>query len=216
MKLTYVTKAWFLGVSSFLLFACGNNDQEETEPNETTEEITETYDANDNAEDSVGNGTEDAETSGENENNKANDDAEDSEIHEQQNYLSELVSMNDEEREQHHRSLAIEGTELVDHVFDNLLLPGIHENTQFYEGRVNPEARVRIEFTESIEMNDRETVNPEVSEEGYFEVDLHDYEFYEGDGIIVRLTEDGYPREQIFSIPVYETQDGMEEVRVRE
>lgn len=130
-------------------------------------------------------------------------------------FVSEIVSMDEEERESHHRNMAVSEENLMDQVFDNLLLPGVHENTTYYEGRVGPDESVRVEFPDAEDMVDRTTTDLDVDEEGYFSIDLSEYDFQEGEVITFRIT-GGYPQEQVFEIPVHEAKDGMEEIHVRE
>ncbi|WP_252312495.1 hypothetical protein [Sinobaca sp. H24] len=80
--------------------------------------------------------------------------------------LSEIASMSPEERESHHRNLAADEEHVMDRVYDQLLLPGIHENTRSYEGRVGPEESIRFEFPNAENSTDRTIAEADVEEEG--------------------------------------------------
>lgn len=123
---------------------------------------------------------------------------------------SEIVSMGEGERESHHRNLAANEQHTMDSVYDRLLLPGIHENTASYGGRVSAEDSIRFEFPNA----ENETVDSTVGEDGYFRVDMTPYNFSEEETIIVRITGE-YPQEQVFELPVYSEEEGKEFIRVR-
>lgn len=130
-------------------------------------------------------------------------------------YMSDVVSMSDAERESYHRSLAAYEEDLSEKVFDQLLLPGVHENTTYYEGRVGSDEQVRLEYPGSEEIRNRKILDPTVDEEGYFYIDMTQFDLKAGESFILRIT-GGYPLEQVFELPVYEAQEGMEEIHVRE
>ncbi|WP_040983993.1 hypothetical protein [Oceanobacillus jeddahense] len=201
---------WLLAASSLLLFACGNDEASQSE-NDSTEETAESQDVDE------------GQANGQDEENGSDEEIEENQTESDQNEkgqqetyeLSEIVDMSEEEKEAHHRELAVQEEHLMDEVFENLLLPGIHENTVYYEGRVGPEEQVQLEFPDGDNPADSTTVQPQTAAEGYFSVDLSDYPFSSGEAITVRIT-GGYPQEQTFEIPVHEAEDGMEEVRVVE
>lgn len=130
-------------------------------------------------------------------------------------YMSEVVSMSEEERESYHRSLAAYEEDLSEKVFDQLLLPGVHENTTYYEGRVGSDKHVRLEYPGSEDILNRKSLDPTVDEEGYFYIDMSKFNLKAEESFILRIT-GGYPLEQVFELPVYEAQEGMEEIHVRE
>lgn len=127
---------------------------------------------------------------------------------------SEIVSMSEGERESHHRNLAANEHHTMDSVYDQLLLPGIHENTASYGGRVAAEDSIRFEFPNAENESDQEIVDPTVGEDGYFRVDMTPYNFSKGETIIVRITGE-YPQEQVFELPVYSEEEGKEFIKVR-
>lgn len=139
----------------------------------------------------------------------------DEDLEEAESKISELVSMSEEERETHHQSIAAEEDELTDEVFDNLLLPGVHENTKSYGGRVGPKDRIRFEFPDADNPENHSTVTPVLGEDGYFRVDMTQYDFSEGEIITVRISGEEYPHEQVFELPVYSAEEGVEFTQVR-
>lgn len=132
-----------------------------------------------------------------------------------QEQISEIADLNKEERHAHYEELAVSPENISDKVYENLLLPGIHENTKSYEGRVNPGEKVRFEFPDAEKASSRSTYDPEISEDGYFTVNVHAYEFKAGQNIRIYIT-NGYPHEQTFDLPVHEAKEGMENIRVKE
>lgn len=133
---------------------------------------------------------------------------------ETKSHLSEIVDFSKKERRAHHEELAGGPEHIQEKVYEHLMLPGIHENTKKYEGRINPGERIRFRFPDAEKFVDRSTDDPEVSEEGYFSINLAAYEFKAGQDILVSITK-GYPQEQTFTLTVNEAQEGMEEIRVR-
>lgn len=130
-------------------------------------------------------------------------------------YISEIVSFSEEERRAHNEKLAGEPEYIQDKVYEHLMLPGIHENTKKYEGRINPGERIRFTFPDAEKFHERSIYDPEISEDGYFTINLNAYEFKAGQDILVSIT-GGYPEEQTFKLTVNEAQKGMEDIRVRE
>ncbi|MDN6641109.1 MAG: LysM domain-containing protein [Tetragenococcus sp.] len=209
MKLRKLASFVLLTTLSFLLFACGNNEESEAGLN-STEGTVVSSDLDENTE-----GTQAEETSSEeNESTEITNEeqtASSEENKEEQFELSEIVSMSDERREAHHRSLA--GNDVQDKVFEHLLLPGVHENTVYYEGRVAPEERVRVILPDGATSAKRKDFDPNISEDGHFSMNLSDYDLKAGEEIMILITV-GYPREQTFSLPIHEAQEGKEESRV--
>lgn len=130
-------------------------------------------------------------------------------------YISELIDFSDKERRAHHEKLAGGPEYIQDKVYEHLMLPGIHENTKKYEGRINPGERIRFTFPDAEKFHERSIYDPEISEDGYFTINLNAYEFKAGQDILVSIT-GGYPEEQTFNLTVNEAQKGMEDIRVRE
>lgn len=130
-------------------------------------------------------------------------------------YISELIDFSDKERRAHHEKLAGRPEYIQDKVYEHLMLPGIHENTKKYEGRINPGERIRFTFPDAEKFHERSIYDPEISEDGYFTINLNAYEFKAGQDILVSIT-GGYPEEQTFKLTVNEAQKGMEDIRVRE
>lgn len=130
-------------------------------------------------------------------------------------YISELINFSEEERRAHHENLAEGSEHISDKVYKDLMLPGIHENTESYEGRINPDDKIRFTFPDADRFVDRTSYDPEISEDGYFMINLAEYEFKAGQDILISITK-GYPEEQIFTITVNEAQEGMKDIRLRE
>lgn len=130
-------------------------------------------------------------------------------------YISEIVSFSEEERRAHNEKLAAGPPEDVqDKVYEHLMLPGIHENTKKYEGRINPGERVRFSYYDE-EGSQQSMYDPEVSEDGYFTMNLNPFDLKAGQDIEVAIT-GGYPLQQNFILTVNEAKEGMEDIRVRE
>lgn len=93
-------------------------------------------------------------------------------------HLSEIVLMSEEERREHHRELAADEENLVDSVLDNIMLPGLHENTMTYEGRVNPDNTIELSLTTADDPPYSEELNisPDIDNEGYFTINLRPYD----------------------------------------
>lgn len=129
---------------------------------------------------------------------------------------SEIVSMSKEERNSHHRELAAEEGKLEDIVLEHLLLPGVHKNTKTYEGRINPGDTVELFLALADTPPDYEPVNTalDIDEEGYFTIDLSPYEL-ENKSVLRFSIEGDYSEEQVFDVPIYEAQEGMESIGVR-
>lgn len=128
--------------------------------------------------------------------------------------MSGIVSMSEEERNAHYRRLAAAEEHLQERVLDQLLLPGVHENTVSYGGRVGQGDTVQWEFPDAESRADRTTINVDVGEEGYFQLNLAPYEFSAGETMTVRISGD-YPQEQVFELPVYEREEGKEILQVQ-
>lgn len=142
------------------------------------------------------------------------DEVESEEANETDPYYSEIVDLSKEEQRARHKEIAVQPDNLSDEVYEHLLLPGIHENTKDYSGRVNPGNTIMFEFPDAKDIADRSTKEAEVSEDGYFTIHVNPYEFKEGQKIRVYIT-NGYPHEQTFDIPVHKDKKGMEDIRVK-
>lgn len=126
-------------------------------------------------------------------------------------YISEIVSMSEESRENHLRNLTANEENLEAHVFDQLLLPGLHENTAEYEGRVNSGDQVRLVVSST-----GATVEPEVDGEGYFLAELDELSLTEGEILSITISGENYSQDQTFELFVHPEHEGMESIRVRE
>ncbi len=201
--------------SIILLAACsGDTGTENAETdNQTNEENIEMSDSeNDQEVEDNGNSETDA-NSGEDQDQTDNDETEG--IEEGSEELSEIVYMSEEERLAHHQDLAVNLEDLSDEVYENLMLPGIHENTEIYEGRINPGDSLLFEIPDAEEIGDRTTLQPEVSKDGYFVIETNNYTLEAGENIRIYIM-GNYTHEQTFDLPIHEAQEGMEEVHVRE
>lgn len=215
----HILKAILLSSSTLLLLACGNDDTDsETIEEENTQELEEAEPS-----DEINEETEDESASDEEIEESANEDAEgeeedpniDNEENTSEPVLSELVYMSEEEQISHHENLAVRPQDLPEDAYDHLLLPGIHENTVIYEGRIAPGKTLTIIFPDSEQLADRTEITPEVSEDGYFIVALDEYQFETGQEIRFGVN-DGENATQVFDVPVNEAQEGMEEIRITE
>lgn len=143
------------------------------------------------------------------------EDEKDSTANKTEPYISELVNFSEEERRTHHENLAEAPENISEKVYEHLMLPGIHENTRKYEGRINPSDHIRFTFPDAENFAERTSYDPEISEEGYFTIDLGAFEFDAGQEILVSITK-GYHEEQNFILTVHEAKEAMEDIRVRE
>ncbi len=132
-------------------------------------------------------------------------------------YLSEVATMSVEEREEHHRELAADAENLENKVLDHLMLPGLHENTVTYEGRVNPDDTIELFLATADDPPHLEHLDvvPEVDEEGYFSIDLHPYDLKNKAYLRFSIHGD-YSKAQDFDLPVFEAEEGMESVSVHQ
>ncbi|WP_208559451.1 hypothetical protein [Marinilactibacillus kalidii] len=136
---------------------------------------------------------------------------------EQDTAISEIVTMSEEERKAHHRELVAEGESIDKSVLENLMLPGVHMNTTFYEGRVNPGDAIEASLGTADTPPDYEQIDvaPKVDSDGYFTISLSPYDLTNKS--VLRFSIQGdYSEEQIFDVSIYEEQAGMENVGVRE
>lgn len=130
---------------------------------------------------------------------------------------SEIVSMSDEERKEHHLEIAAEEQNIEDSLLEHLMLPGLHENTATYEGRVNPDDTVDLSLAIADTPPNYEQLNvsPDVDDEGYFTINLRPYDL--SNKSVLRFSINGnYSEEQNFDLPIFEAQEGMESIGVRE
>jgi uncharacterized FlaG/YvyC family protein len=131
-------------------------------------------------------------------------------------YISEVATMSIEAREGHHRELAADEENLENKVFDHLMLPGLHENTETYEGRINPDGAIELFLATADDppyLEDLDVV-PEVDEEGYFSIDLRPYDLKNKAYLRVSIHGD-YSKAQTFDLPIFEAEEGMESISVR-
>lgn len=131
--------------------------------------------------------------------------------------LSEIVYMNAEEREAHHREVAAAEEHLQSSVLENLMLPGIHENTIYYEGRINPGDNLIVYLVDPKDPipADRIDTQPEVDEDGYFSIELNRITLESNNNFRISIS-GAYPQEQVFDLPIHEAQEGMESIHVKE
>ena len=132
-------------------------------------------------------------------------------------YLSEVAIMSDEEREEHHRELATDEESLENSVLDNLLLPGLHENTETYEGKMNPNDDIELFLATADDPPYLERLDdiPDIDEDGYFVINLYPYDL--SNKAFLRISINGdYSKAQTFDIPIFEAEEGMESISVSE
>lgn len=101
-----------------------------------------------------------------------------------------------------------DGNVVYPKALENLELPYIYENTLVYSGTVNPDQGIRFELPQPDSAN-KETVDPDVSEEGYFTVALDGTELEAGDELIVYIIGD-MTHEQQLVLPIQPAEEGME------
>lgn len=191
-----------LASSIVLLASCGNNEQESSEQTAIIEESAETSDPNDAEENGYTNGSEDDENNGENLNDESTVEEQD----------GTLANMSEEERYAHYRSLANAPDRLDETVFENLELPGIHENTAAYGGRVNPGSTIEMEIYDRRGDLDSSS-DLEVNKEGFFAVDLYQYESIEGDELTLHINHGELENEQLFILPIHPIEEGMDVIQ---
>ncbi|WP_225742935.1 hypothetical protein [Marinilactibacillus sp. Marseille-P9653] len=130
---------------------------------------------------------------------------------------SEIASMSEEERKAHHRELVAEGESIDESVLEQLMLPGVHKNTTFYEGRINAGDTVELSLATADTPPEYEKLefSPDIDTEGFFTINLSPYDLTHKS--VFRFSIQGdYSNEQIFDIPIFEAQEGMENIGVRE
>ncbi|WP_368655011.1 hypothetical protein AB4Y30_08300 [Ornithinibacillus sp. 4-3] len=101
-----------------------------------------------------------------------------------------------------------DGNVVYPEALENLELPYIYENTLVYSGTVNPDQGIRFELLQPDSAN-KETVDPDVSEEGYFTIALNGTELEAGDELIIYIIGD-MPHEQQLVLPIQPAEEGME------
>ena len=132
-------------------------------------------------------------------------------------YISEVVSMSQEEKNEHHREIAQNSDELDEKVLDKLLLPGLHGNTKEYEGRINPEdtiERVSLKTADDPPQDEKIEI-PEVDDEGYFTIDFSEDDLETMSVLTIVISGDDYDG-QVFEIPINESDNKMEYISVHE
>lgn len=185
-----------LSTSSLVLFACGNG--EDTEDSTDPTEVEEDNDTETEEEDT----TEDEDV--ENEDSEANDETE---IEEEED--DSLANMTDEERREHYLSMMVDPDVADEQVFEDLELRGVHENTIAYGGRVRPGATVELAIQDRRADIDS-TDELEVNEDGFFALNLHQYENVEGDEIRLTLNHEEFAAPQEFILDMHGVAERME------
>lgn len=188
-----------LGVTviSFMLISCSSEDETETNGEEADAESQENKIDSETAESDERNGNNQEGGDGD----SAGDDQ-----------TEQISTANQGDEKEYYKELAVLGghDELDPDVLENLELRGIHENTLIYNGTVNPKYNVRFEFPQREGQNARDTIDPEVSEEGNFSISFSGQEFDTDDEIRFYISDGGLPHEQAFDLPVHAAEDGME------
>lgn len=189
----------FASSFTLFLFACGNdenesNDQEIEETEVEAPEQNETEEDEDSSEETVEN---DEESNG--------DDQED-EVEEE--------PFDEEEMREYIRSLSDAPDAVDDRALDQLELRGIHENTELYEGRMDPNNNAYYWLPDGEGGHEDEMIDVEPNEEGYFTIEFPDYfqqeNFQEGETIRLMVVVPGQHREDDFYLPIHEEEAGME------
>lgn len=220
-----IIKYTLLSSASLILLACGNDEETGTEEDATEEvELEEPSEGTEENSDEVDSDHSDENELDESENSEDEEESTDETVEEetvdeeespQNEEISGVVHMSEEERRSHHEGLAVRPQDLPDDAYDYLMLPGLHENTAIYEGRIAPGKTLEIIFPDDEELANRTEITPEVSEEGYFLVELDEFHFEAGQEVRFGIR-DGENATQVFDVPVYESEEGMEEIRVIE
>lgn len=132
-------------------------------------------------------------------------------------HISEIVSMSQEEKDEHHREIAQDQDQLDESVLDNLLLPGLHENTKEYEGRINPDDTIEKVSLKRMDdpPYDEEIDIPEADEEGYFMIEFADDDLKNISVLTVVIEGKDYEG-QVFEVPINEPDNKMDYISVHE
>ena len=130
-------------------------------------------------------------------------------------HVSEIVSMSQEEKDEHYREIAQNPDKLDERVLAKLLLPGLHENTKEYEGRINPDDTIgKVSLKTADDPSNNEEINtPDVDEEGYFTIYFSENKLKNSSVLTIIVSGDDY-NEQIFEIPINEIDNKMDYIRV--
>lgn len=147
-------------------------------------------------------------------------------------HMSELVDYSSDELLEYNESIIthsgekIEGQEAPEHFLRELMLPGIHENTEIYEGFIGLLYDARSEETQgprtvSIYLNDYDPaemdpiMTPDVNEEGYFIADFTDSDITEEDELYFSVQAPDLANQAVAMVEVSEPSEGMEHIYLR-
>jgi hypothetical protein len=147
-------------------------------------------------------------------------------------HMSELIDYSPEELRSHnedmitHSGQKVEGQTPPEHFLEELMLPGIHENTEVYEGfagllRDASTGELLEPRTVSIYLNDYEPaemdpiMTPDVDEEGYFVVDFTDINITAGDELYIMVSAPDLANQAVAMVEVSEVSEGMEHIYLR-
>ena len=201
MNRKILSRIILLSTSSLVLFACGNGEDTEDSSDPESVEPTDVEEDNDTEIEEEGI-TEDEDA--ENEASEANDETE---IEEEDD--DSLANMTDEERREHYLSMMVDPDAADEQVFEDLELRGVHENTIAYGGRVRPGATVELDIQDRRADIDS-TDELEVNEDGFFALNLHQYENVEGDEIRLTINHEEFASPQEFILDMHGVAEGME------
>ena len=195
----------YIGLLSFavMLTACGGIESEETgsgSSNSTENEESEQHEEVE-LEDNVPSDNE------ENHQEQSGDTNEENEGKEENQETSE-PGIYDPEEVSGREDPDGDGNIVYPEALENLELPYIYENTVVYSGTINPNQNIRFELPLP-DTDDKETVDPDVSDEGHFTIPLGGTELDDGDELIVYVMGD-MPHEQQFVLPIQPAEEGME------
>lgn len=147
-------------------------------------------------------------------------------------YISELVDYSSDELLEYNESIIthsgekVEGQEPPEHFLRELMLPGIHENTEIYEGFIGLlqdalSGETQGPRTVSIYLNDYDPAEmdpittPDVDEEGYFVVDFTNIDITEGDELYFSVQAPDLANQAVAMVEVSEPSEGMGHIYLR-
>lgn len=147
-------------------------------------------------------------------------------------YISELVDYSSDELLEYNESIIthsggkVEGQVPPEHFLEELMLPGIHENTEIYEGFIGLlydalSEEAQDPRTVSIYLNDYDPaemdpiMTPDVDEEGYFVVDFTNIDITEGDELYFSVQAPDLANQAVAMVEVSEPSEGMEHIYLR-
>lgn len=196
---------WLIGTLILFLVSCGNGNEETDETEPQTSETIELDESESEENNSI-------EVEEETDNSEVEDNGEEPEVEtesDETNDTDTLANMSDEERREHYLTLLAAPDNVDEQVFENLELRGVHENTAAYGGRVNPGSTIELNLQDrrrDIDSSDE----VEVNEDGFFAIDLYQYENIEGDEISLTINHDELSQPQEFILEVHSVAEGME------